>query len=89
MLQQDNPKLDTKVYEKLQNAIIDGEEEFFNQQTDITDKINDYNTYLVMHPIVANIFHEEKLDANKFVVTSVETEEAFETGKADEINLLD
>lgn len=88
MVKQDNPKLDTKLYEKLQDAILDGEEDFQNRQNNITDQIGQYNTYLINHPIVASILNEKQLDANDYVVTSEATERAFDTGKADEIDLL-
>ena len=63
---------------------------FNNNQKKLLDIINVYNT-MVEHDkvIAASIFGFDKIDASKYIVTSERTENAFETGKDEEIKLND
>ena len=89
MIQEDNPRLETSVYIKLQDAISTNERSFNNDQKAIADKINIYNTYIRTHFIVATLLGKERMDSKKFIVTSETTQQAFSSGKADEVNILE
>ena len=89
MVQEDNPQLDTSVYTKIQEAIITDESDFKNDQKDIVSKVATYNQYINRHPVVVSLITAKKMDPNKFVVTSNTTQNAFETGKSDEVNILE
>jgi len=88
MVTEDNPEISTEVYTKLQNQIVAGRKEFDNNQKKIADMVREYNSILIKHPIMTFITGKKKMDANKFVITSERTSEAFNTRKDEEINLL-
>jgi hypothetical protein len=86
-IQEQNPQLDTSVYKNIQLTISAGRDSFHKSQKDIADMVREYNVYVQKHIIMATITHREKMDANKFIVTSERTSNAFETNKDDVIKI--
>lgn len=89
MVQEQNPQMNSSLYTKLQNEISAGRTEFDRNQTKILDQIREYNTFIRKHVVMNAIFHFKELDGSKYMVTSGRTDNAFETGKDDEIKLRD
>lgn len=87
VVQESNPNLDPTTYTTLQRELSANRKVFDNKQAIITDKIREYNTYIKKHFIMASVTNRKPIDANKYVVTSVRTEKAFEDGIDEEINL--
>ena len=87
-IQEDNPDLDSSVYTELQRTIESGRNEFDNNQKKITDLIREYNSYVRKHVITSTIFNKKTMDSKDFIVTSERTNEAFNTGKDDKINIM-
>lgn len=89
MVQEQNPRLDSSVYTKLQNEVSAGRTEFDRNQKEVLDQIREYNTFIRKHVVMNAIFRFEELDGSKYLVTSGRTSQAFETGEDDEIKLRD
>lgn len=87
MVQEQNPQLNQDVYTQLQNLIIAGRKEFDNNQKKLADIIREYNTHIRNHFIMNAIFRFPELNSQDFIVTSDRTENAFESGKDDAIDL--
>lgn len=87
MIQEQNPQLDASVYKNLQNLIVSGRQDFDHQQSELTDVIREYNTYIRQHFIMNTIFNFKTLDASNFIVTSQRTTNAFSTGQDNAIDL--
>lgn len=87
MVQEQNPHLDTNVYTQLQREISAGRSQFDNNQKQIADIVREYNTYVRVHFITSAIIGAEQMDANKFIVTSEQTQNAFTENKDDVIDL--
>lgn len=87
MIQEDNPNMDSKIYTKLTEEISSGRKTFDNSQKQLTDIIREYNSYIRKHFISNMIFNFREIDAKEFIVTSDKTNNAFETGKDDIIEL--
>lgn len=87
MVQEDNPKLDTGTYTRIQQAIEAGRKEFANNQTKVTDMIREYNTYIKVHFVMNAVFRFDAKDARDYIITSERTDDAFKTGKDDVIKL--
>lgn len=87
-VQEQNPNLNGEVYTKLQNEISAGRTEFDRNQKKITDMIAEYNR-LVQHRgiLMAMLTGRKPLDTDKYIVTSDKTQKAFDSGKADAIDL--
>jgi hypothetical protein len=88
MVQEQNPQLNGEVYTKLQNEISAGRIEFDRNQKKLLDIIAEYNR-LVQHRgiIMAIITQRQPLDSDEYIVTSDTTKEAFDSGKAEEVDL--
>lgn len=86
-VQEQNPQMSQEVYSKLQNLIVSGRQDFDHQQSELTDIIREYNTYIRQHFIMNTLFNFKVLDANNFIVTSQRTTNAFSTGQDDTIDL--
>lgn len=87
MISEDNPQLDASVYSNLQNAIESGRNAFDNNQKSITDIIREYNTQIQRYFILNMFMQRQTIDANKYVITSDRTQNAFDSGGDDIINL--
>lgn len=87
-IKEDNPKINTKVYEEIQREIIAGRNTFDNNQKNITDKIREYNVYIKQHFVTAFILNKKPKKADDFIITSARTQNAFNTKQDDEINLI-
>lgn len=87
VVQESNPQLDTSVYKELQRTIASNRKIFDKNQGMLTDKIREYNTYIKKKFIMSAITNRTPMDAEKFIVTSQSTQDAFNTGMDKEINL--
>lgn len=94
-IKEQNPNLAPEVYTKVQTVIESGRARFLKDQQQLVDKVREYNNLLDGNrAILANVFlgFPRKIDPNddKFKpVTSGRTDDAFRTGKDDEIKLRD
>lgn len=79
-----NPQM-ADVYTSLQATISADRDTFNNEQKKVVDKVGTYNEYIRTHFIYNTIFNFPVLDLSDFTVTSERTEEAYSTGKDDEI----
>lgn len=89
-IKENNPNFDASMYTKLQAMIESGRNEFKQSQTMLTDKRRVYEEALEVFPsnIVASFSGFPRLDLAKYdIVTSSNTEKAFEEKKAEEIKL--
>ena len=50
--------------------------------------IREYNSYVRKHVITSTIFNKKTMDSKDFIVTSERTNDAFNTGKDDKINIM-
>lgn len=89
MVTEDNPQLDTKLYTRIQELIESGRATFDSNQGHLTAKVEAYNNYIV-DKVVLKIIRPEikKKNASDYMVLSTKTDNAFETGQDDAINLL-
>ena len=89
-LKEQNPQLDSSMYIQIQRVIESGRNNFESNQTMLIDKKNIYETKLRQFPtnVVAGIMGFPKIDLSKYdIVTSEETEKAFETKKSAPLKL--
>ncbi|MCY9290788.1 hypothetical protein MOF05_20780 [Bacillus haynesii] len=87
-VQEQNPNLSGEVYTKLQNEISAARTEFDRNQKKITDMIAEYNRLVQHRGILMSLMTGRKpLDTDKYIVTSDNTQKAFDSGKADTIDL--
>lgn len=89
VVQESNPTLDSTVYTTLQREISANRKSFNNDQAKVIDRVETYNEYIEKKFITAAILNKETINAEEFIVTSDATEDAFNSGKANEINLRD
>lgn len=85
-----NPQLDSTLYRQVQQVIEAGRNDFATNQKLLVDKRREYEISIDQFPgnIVAGLMGFPRIDLTQFdVVTSGETETAFETKKADPIQL--
>jgi hypothetical protein len=89
-LKEHNPNFDSAMYQKLQAMIEGGRNSFETNQKMLIDKKQMYQAEIRRFPtvVIAAILGFPKLDLTKMdIVTSGETEKAFETKKAEEVKL--
>jgi hypothetical protein len=89
MVQEQNPALSHEIYSNLQREIASSRNVFDNNQKKIVDIIREYNTRIHTGTgfIFNAFFNFQPIDANKYIVTSDKTSNAFETNKDDVIDL--
>jgi hypothetical protein len=87
MVTEDNPKMEPGLYNKLMDHISSGRNAFDNNQKQIADIVQQYNTYIRQHIIMTAITGRKPMDINKFIVTSERTDEAFSSGQDDIVDL--
>jgi hypothetical protein len=91
-LQEKNPDLNVEVYSNLQLAIESGRNSFEANQKQLVAKKEQYAKLLRSNSaLVYNaILHYPKIDLDKFsIITSEETDRAFEDKKAEKINIFE
>jgi len=89
-IREHNPNLDASVYKQLQQIIESGRDSFEANQTSLLDKKRVYETRLKVFPsnLIAGLLGFPKIDLSKYdIVTSDETEKAFETKKTKPIKV--
>ncbi len=89
-LKEQNPSLDASIYKKIQDIIEAGRNSFEADQKMLIDKKRVYETYIAIFPnnILAGLLGFPKIDLSKYdIVTSEETEKAFEDKKSDPVDL--
>ena len=89
-IKEHNPNFDASMYKNLQVMIESGRNTFESNQKMLLDKKMLYEVKLNSFPtvFVARVLGFPKIDLSKYdIVTSGQTQEAFETKKADEIKL--
>lgn len=88
-VQEQNPSLNSAVYTELQQQVEDGRAKFHNNQEKISDLVSEYNADIQNYFVMNAICNFEKLNPDDYIVTSEKTQNAFKTGKDDEIKLRD
>jgi rubrerythrin len=86
-VQESVPNVDVSVYRNLQNIITGSRDEWTRNQVELVDIANSYNLMLARFPsnILLGALGFQKIDAK--VITSSRTEQAFATGKDDDVDL--
>ena len=81
------PNVDTKTFENLQNIIVGSRDAWTQRQKELLDMSREHNILLNEFPsgIVLSIFGREAIEIK--IVTSSRTENSFETGKDDDVQL--
>lgn len=81
------PQVDVSVFRNLQNIIVGARDEWTNNQIALVDMGREYNTLLTTVPsnILLQLLGFERINVK--IVTSSRTEEAFKTGKDDDVDL--
>lgn len=81
------PAFDSSLYKQINNIIVGSRDDFANSQKVLIDIQRQYNNFIRRFPnnIYCSILNIKEVEIK--VVTSSKTEEAFSTGKEDDINL--
>lgn len=89
-LKENNPNFDASMYTKIQQVVESGRNSFKANQTALLDKKRVYQTELRQFPtnIVAGLLGFPEIDLDKYgIVTSEDTEQAFDSKQSDQVNL--
>ena len=89
-LKEQNPTLDASLYKTIQDAMQSGRRDFKNNQTVLIDIKQEYQIYIGSFPrsFVAKALGYPTINLKDFdIVTSDQTDKAFQTKKADEIKI--
>ena len=89
VVHESNPNLDSSIYTTLQRELSANRKTFDNNQAKVIDRIREYNSFVQKKFITAAILNKQTIDSNKYILTSTDTQNAFESGTADEIKLRD
>ena len=87
LFQESNNNKDQQVYTTLQRELSANRKVFDNKQATISDKVREYNTYVRKHFITATVLNKEAKDMNKYIVTSKDTKDTFNSGESEAIEL--
>lgn len=81
------PNVDVTVYKNLQNLIVTSRDSWTRNQNELVDVAREYNVFIRSFPnnLVAMAFGWKQIDAK--VITSTHTEQSFETGVDDSVDL--
>jgi hypothetical protein len=81
------PNVDTSTFNNLQNIIVGSRDGWTMRQKELVDISRQYNEMLVRFPgnMILGMFGFQKIDPK--IITSSRTEEAFSTGKDDNVDL--
>ena len=81
------PNFDSTLYKQVNNVIVSSRDDFYKDQQILLDLNRQHNEFVERFPnnIFCSILKIEKIDIK--IVTSTKTEQAFETGKEDNIQL--
>ena len=79
--------MDSSLYTKLQTEIASNRTIFSDNQGKLSDMIGEYNKVVRKKFITSAILNKEPMNAEDFIVTSDATEKAFDSGKAEVLNL--
>lgn len=87
LVKESNPEFDSSMYKSVQRGISEDRQKFANSQERLLDMIREYNEFVEIKFITSMILNREPKDLSKYTVTSTSTQEAFESGVADEMDL--
>ena len=81
------PTFDSSIYKQINNVIVGSRDDFFNNQKILIDLSRQHNQFIQKFPnnLFCGILNIKEIEIK--VVTSSNTEKAFETGKEDDIKL--
>ena len=81
------PAFDSSIYKQVNNVIVSSRDDFYNNQQLLLDLSRQHNQFIKTFPnnVFCSILNIEPIEVK--IVTSTKTEEAFETGKEDDIRL--
>lgn len=87
-LQEAVPNVDTSTFNNLQNLITGARDRFTMRQKELLDLKREHDNIIDMFPsnIVCSILGRQKIEVT--IVTSAKTEEAFVTGKDDDVKVF-
>jgi hypothetical protein len=85
-IQEHNPKFDPSLYGKLMNSIEAQREGFFNEQKKLISINNTHKNLLTTFPSSLIVGDREPLNIK--IIKSVKTEEVYESGQENDINLF-
>lgn len=81
------PTFDSSIYKQINNVIVGSRDDFYNNQKILIDLSRQHNQFIQKFPnnLFCGILNIKEIEIK--VVTSSNTEKAFETGKEDDIKL--
>lgn len=88
-LQEHNPQFDASLYSKISRAIEAEYNNFSRDQKELISVIEQHTNLVTTFPGSLFLGSRDLFDASQYIVTSTKTENAFESGKDDEIKIFD
>lgn len=85
-IQESNPNFDTSLYNKVANAIEAQRTNFTNEQKKLIDLKREHDTLCKQFP--GSLFLASRPAINIDIITSTKTEQAFKTGKEDDVKVF-
>lgn len=86
MITESNPNFDTKLYDRLASAIESQRTDFAREQKKLLDIKREHDDVRLKFP--GSMFVGSRPEIVVVIVTSSKTDEAFKTGKEDDVNLF-